>query len=124
MLRRANKFHVQIMIATMTLNLGFLSGCALLPPSPIYPITDGFHHSLPQPNTRIVVWGNSPVVMGTATTWLQKRGLRIVERSSRLRKNLGSMREMRPNSPHKRGRSRSVMGWRPTGEARWEPLRA
>ena len=78
MLNRANKFHVQIMIATMTINLGFLSGCALLP---LYPITDGFHHDLPQPNTRIVIWGNHPIVTGIATTWLQKRGLRVVERA-------------------------------------------
>lgn len=81
MLNRAIRSYVQIMIATLTLSFGFLSGCALLHPSPIYPITDGFHHRLPQPNTRIVIWSNTSAVTGTATTWLQKRGLRIVERA-------------------------------------------
>lgn len=62
----------------LLLSFGVLSGCAS---NKIYPITDGFHHTLPQPNTRIVIWGNDPVVTGTATTWLQKRGLRVVERA-------------------------------------------
>ena len=48
---------------------------------PAYPITDGFHHSLPARETRLVVWGDHPVVVGTATTWVQKRGLRVVERA-------------------------------------------
>ena len=51
-------------------------GCA-----PRYPVTDGFHKTLPQQNTRAVVWGNHPAAAGTATTWLQKRGLTIVERA-------------------------------------------
>ena len=46
-----------------------------------YPVTDGFHKTLPQQNTRAVVWGNHPAAAGTATTWLQKRGLTIVERA-------------------------------------------
>jgi len=70
-----NKPQAQTLIMALLLSLGVLSGCT------IYPITDGFHHSLPQPNTRIVIWGNDPVVTGTATTWLQKRGLRVVERA-------------------------------------------
>jgi len=49
-----------------------------------YPITDGFHHSLPPPNTRIVIWGTFPTVTGTATTWLHRRGLRVVERAKLL----------------------------------------
>lgn len=61
-----------------------LSGCQLLPAQPIYAITDGFHHQLPQANTRIVIWGGAPVVTGTATIWLQKRGLRVVERAKLL----------------------------------------
>ena len=52
-----------------------LSGCVS------YAVTDGFHHTLPQKDTRIVIWGDSPTVTGTATTWLQKRGLRVVERA-------------------------------------------
>ena len=62
----------------LLLSFGVLSGCVS---KTIYPITDGFHHDLPQPNTRIVIWGNPPAVTGTATTWLQKRGLRVVERA-------------------------------------------
>jgi hypothetical protein len=73
-----NKCHVQILTMALLLSFGALSGCA----TPQYPITAGFHHTLPQPNTRIVVWGNHPVVTGTATTWLQKRGLRVVDRAS------------------------------------------
>jgi hypothetical protein len=45
----------------------------------LYPITDGFHKALPQRNTRVVVWSDHPNVLGTATTWLQKRELTIVE---------------------------------------------
>lgn len=47
----------------------------------LYPITDGFHKALPQRNTRVVVWSDHPNVLGTATTWLQKRELTIVERA-------------------------------------------
>lgn len=46
-----------------------------------YPVTDGFHKTLPQPNTRAVIWGDHPTAVGTVTTWLQKRGLTIVERA-------------------------------------------
>ena len=60
-----------------------LSSCGFLPTNQ-YAVTDGFHHSLPQKDTRIVIWGNSPTVTGTATTWLQKRGLRVVERAKLL----------------------------------------
>jgi hypothetical protein len=69
----------------MVLLPGFfvLSGCGILPTTQ-YAITDGFHHSLPPTNTRIVIWGNSAIVTGTATTWLQKRGLRVVERAKLL----------------------------------------
>ena len=47
----------------------------------LYPVTDGFHKTLPQQNTRAVVWADHPAIAGTATTWLQKRGLTIVERA-------------------------------------------
>ena len=56
------------------------SGCAAFTRT-IYPVTDGYHRNLPESNTTIVVWGNTPAVNGTATTWLQKRGLRMVERA-------------------------------------------
>jgi len=43
--------------------------------------SDGFHHELPSQGLRVVVWGSHPVAAATASTWLQRRGLRIVERS-------------------------------------------
>lgn len=46
-----------------------------------YPVTDGFHKTLPKQNTRAVIWGDHPAVAGTAATWLLKRGLTIVERA-------------------------------------------
>ena len=56
----------------------FVLGCST---ATHYPVTDGFHKTLPQRNTRAVVWGDHPNVLGTATTWLLKRGLTIVERA-------------------------------------------
>lgn len=75
---KTNTSLTQTLIMSMLCTFGVISGCSLLP---TYPITDGFHNSLPQPDTRIVIWGNHPAVTGTATTWLQKRGLRVVERA-------------------------------------------
>ena len=46
-----------------------------------YPITDGFRHSLPKPGGRVVIWGGHPAATGTAINWLQRQGLRIVERA-------------------------------------------
>jgi len=46
------------------------------------PVTDGFLVDLPKPGTLTIVWGNDPSVVGVATTWLQKRGLSIVEHST------------------------------------------
>ena len=46
-----------------------------------YPITDGFRHSLPKPGVRVVVWGGHPAATGAAINWLQRQGLRIVERA-------------------------------------------
>lgn len=46
-----------------------------------YPITDGFHHALPKPGARVVVWGGHPSATGTAINWLQRQGVRIVERA-------------------------------------------
>jgi hypothetical protein len=52
-----------------------LTGCGT------YPVTDGFHKTLPQRDTRIVVWGGHQSASGAATIWLQKRGLSVVERT-------------------------------------------
>jgi hypothetical protein len=46
------------------------------------PVTDGFLTDLPKPGTLTIVWGNDPSVVGVATTWLQKRGLAIIEPST------------------------------------------
>lgn len=54
----------------------FLSGCA---PTPI---TDGYYVELPKPDTQIIVWGNNPAVVESATTWLKKRGLFTFDPSS------------------------------------------
>lgn len=58
--------------------IAFVVGCGT---ATHYPVTDGFHKTLPPRNTRAVVWGDHPNVLGTTTTWLQKRGLTIVERA-------------------------------------------
>lgn len=52
-----------------------LAGCVY------YPTTDGFHVSLPESGTSIVVWGGHPSATGPAMIWLQRRGLVIVERA-------------------------------------------
>lgn len=46
-----------------------------------YPITDGFRNSLPKPGQRMVIWGGHPAATGSAINWLQRQGLRIVERA-------------------------------------------
>lgn len=46
-----------------------------------YPITDGFRNSLPKSGDRVVVWGGHPAATGSAINWLQRQGLRIVERA-------------------------------------------
>lgn len=45
------------------------------------PVTDGFRHDLPGKDTLMVVWGDDASAVGIATTWLQKRGLAVLERS-------------------------------------------
>jgi len=70
-----------VLVLPLFLGLLLSSGCGL---RSTYPVTDGFHHILPRKETRIVIWGTSPAVTGTATTWLQKRGLRVVERAKLL----------------------------------------
>ena len=75
-----NWFRIRTLVVPLLTGLLVSSGCGVAGPSH-YPITDGFHHSLPQKDTRIVIWGTSPAVTGTATIWLQKRGLRVVERA-------------------------------------------
>jgi hypothetical protein len=52
-----------------------LTGCASAP------VTDGYHADLPKPGTQTIVWGNDVSAVGIATTWLQKRGLAVIERN-------------------------------------------
>jgi hypothetical protein len=51
-------------------------GCSAIP------VTDGFHGQLPSPGTNTIVWGDDLATVGTATTWLHRRGLSVIERSS------------------------------------------
>lgn len=45
------------------------------------PTTDGFHSKLPAPYTRAVVWGGRPDSVQSASTWLLKRGLLVVDQA-------------------------------------------
>lgn len=51
-----------------------LAGCSTV-------VTDGYPGHLPAPDTRAIVWGNDPTAVDVAATWLQKRGLSVIERS-------------------------------------------
>ena len=73
--------YCYVLIVPLLVGSFLSSGCGLFR---TYPVTDGFHHSLPEKETRIVIWGSSAPVTGTATTWLQKQGLRVVERAKLL----------------------------------------
>jgi hypothetical protein len=78
-----NWLLVRTLVTVLLPGFVLISGCGFVPLDQRV-TTDGFYHSLPPPNTRIVIWGTSPAVTGTATTWLQKRGLRVVERAKLL----------------------------------------
>lgn len=45
------------------------------------PVTNGFHAELPKRATATIVWGDDLSAVGTATTWLQRQGLAVIERS-------------------------------------------
>jgi len=47
----------------------------------VYPTTDGVATELPSTGATIVVVGNDPTSTNTCITWLQKRGLRVLESS-------------------------------------------
>ena len=68
------RFSVGVLIG-----ITVLAGCASpLTPSPVhYPITSGFHKTLPQRDMRILVWGKQPMI-GTATVWLQRHGVTVI----------------------------------------------
>ena len=45
------------------------------------PFTDGFHSRVSDANETVVIVGNNNTANSAATTWLQKRGLSVLERS-------------------------------------------
>lgn len=53
-----------------------VDGCSAVP------VTDGFSSGLPRPGTPTIVWGDDPSAVGTATIWLQKQELMIVEQGT------------------------------------------
>ncbi len=62
--------------------IGNLAWLVLLAACSHPPITDGFLSDPPKPGTPTIVWGDDPSAVGVATTWLQKRGLSVIERST------------------------------------------
>lgn len=63
----------RIMMARLGLLLLILCSCV--------PVTNGFHSELPRRATNTIVWGDDVSAVGTATTWLQRQGLTVIERS-------------------------------------------
>ena len=45
------------------------------------PTTDGFRSKLPSPYTRAVVWGGRPDTIQSASTWLSKKGVLVVDQT-------------------------------------------
>ncbi|MCC2642593.1 MAG: exported protein of unknown function [Nitrospira sp.] len=45
------------------------------------PATDGFHSKLPSPFTRAVVWGGRSDAVQSASTWLLKKGILVVDQT-------------------------------------------
>ena len=45
------------------------------------PTTDGFHSKLPSPYTRAVVWGGRADTIQSASTWLLKKGILVVDQT-------------------------------------------
>ena len=45
------------------------------------PMTDGFHSKLPSPYTRAVVWGGRSDTIQSASTWLLKKGILVVDQT-------------------------------------------
>lgn len=63
------------LIASLLLSLALsIAGCMMSR-------ADGFNHELPSHGMRVVVWGSHPQAAAVAGLWLQKHGLRVVERS-------------------------------------------
>ena len=67
----------------IVLCLGMTIGCAKTRISTL-PITDGYHHKLPLPATKTIVWGSNKGAVQHLTTWLMKSGLTVVDRTKLL----------------------------------------
>ncbi len=76
----ASRFSILWWLGPLIVNCTLLAGCGS-GPTFIYPVTEGSYRELPPPNSRLVVWGTEPSVAGTATMWLQRRGLAMVDRA-------------------------------------------
>lgn len=63
------RFH--IIFASM-----LLAGCGS------FPITDGMRSAIPPKYSKVVVWGNDTRTTDSAMTWLQKRGIIVIERGA------------------------------------------
>ncbi len=68
------------LILTLTILCGFLTGCVARH-STIWPVTNGSHEELPQPQARLLLLGDDRIVSLTAAHWLQQRGLDVVLKS-------------------------------------------
>lgn len=55
-----------------------LTGCA--EQATYIPVTDGFQMQPTAKATRTIVWGGHPSATGTAITWLQRHGVKVIER--------------------------------------------
>ncbi|MGH7232388.1 MAG: hypothetical protein ACREJU_13670 [Nitrospiraceae bacterium] len=70
---------MRLFFACAFLSVTMFAGCASTTrPQPVhYPITSGYHSTLPLRDARILVWAKQPV-LGMATTWLQTHGLTVI----------------------------------------------
>lgn len=79
------------LILTFAVLCGVLAGCATRQATTIWPVTDGTHQNLPQPNARLLLLGDDRIVSSTAAHWLQQRGLDVITKS-RVRRLLREQR--------------------------------
>jgi PBP1b-binding outer membrane lipoprotein LpoB len=70
---------------------------------PVRPVTDGYHQTLPNQKAPLMVWGNHPSAVNTATTWLLQRGYRVVE-PSQLNKVFHEKNMMMTHTPEDQAR--------------------
>jgi hypothetical protein len=68
-------------LTSFLLILTMLFGCVSSPRDNRvhYPITSGFHTTLPPAETRVIVYGHDRAVVDMAETWLRSHGLTVIE---------------------------------------------